>query len=127
MLAGVLTHHEGALRASLQAEYGLRLLRGGRTEPHRTPRELGDLIEYLPPGCALGREMGGEAALSNEALMAREIEFTLRQVSFAENGSKGTRPQRLPLPEAAADKRAEAAEMDAKLRAHTARAARRGR
>lgn len=69
--------------------------------------------------------MGGEAALSNEARMAREIEYTLRNVAFWQNGGKGTRPEHMALPRAAHEERAEAAVMDAKLRAHQERAARR--
>lgn len=122
-LASIIVHHEGALRASLQAEYGIRLLPhgGGRTEPHRSPRELADLVEHLPPGCALAREMGGAAALSNEALMGREIEFTIRSVAYGLTGGKGKAPERIPLPRAAHEERAEQAEMSAKARRWKAR------
>ncbi|NJI60943.1 hypothetical protein HCX50_16055 [Microbacterium oxydans] len=47
-------------------------------------------------------------------------------MSFQEAGGKGTPPKPLELPKPAHEARAEAAEMDAKLRAHQARAARRG-
>lgn len=91
------------MRASLQAEYGLRLLPDGqgRTEPHRTPRELADLVDHLPAGCAYGRALGGVAAMSNEALMGRAVEATLRDLAWQEAGAKGKRPEPMPLPKAA--------------------------
>lgn len=112
-------HHEGALRASLQAEYGLRLLpyAGGRTEPHRDPFELGDYVEHLPPGCALMRAFGGEAAWSVEAMLIRENEYTQRVIAAGEKASK---QQRIPLPESAAEARAATARLDARERAFRA-------
>ena len=121
MLAGALAHHEGAVRASLQAEYGLRLLPGrqGRTKPHRTPGELADLIEHLPPGCALFRVMGGASALSNEALLTRQVEHTLRDIHWQKAGGTKTgekRPEPIPLPRRAGEEDRAAAAVSAKYR-----------
>lgn len=118
MLAHVLSRHEGALRASLQAEYGLRLLPDGhgRTEPYRTPRELADLVEHLPPGCALFRVMGGPAALTNEALMGRAVEHTLRDIAWQKAGAKGKRPEPIPLPSRAGEEEHAAAVVSEKAR-----------
>lgn len=87
--------------------------------------ELADYLEHLPSGCALGRELGGEAALPVEAQLMREVEYTIRNVAWQQADSKGTPPKRLELPKSISEARAEVAEMDAKLRAHQKRAARR--
>ncbi len=126
-LASALTFHESALRASLQAEYGLRLLinGGGRTEPHRSPCELADYIEHLPGGCALTRAFGGEAALSAEGALMREVEFGVRAISYQLGGAQGKQPVRLELPPPAHEQRAEAEAMAAKERAWQERQTRR--
>ena len=117
------------MRASLQAEYGLRLLPDGRgrTEPHRTLRELADLVEHLPPGCALFRVMGGASALSNEALLIREVEHNMRDIWWQRQGGKKTgqkRPEAIPLPKRAGEEDAAAAAATAKARAYRDRQAR---
>lgn len=126
MLAGVLNEHEGALRASLQTEYGLRLLDGGRTDPARTPRELADYVEHLPTGCALGRAQGGPAAWPVEALVTRELEHSLRMVAWQFSGGQGKRPEPLKLPAAAGVVERESDVLSAKAEAHARRAARTG-
>lgn len=65
--------------------------------------------------------------MSNEALMGREIVFTIQNAVYSVAGGKGPRPERLPLPKPAHEARAEDAAMDAKARAHQARAARAGK
>ncbi|WP_336642051.1 hypothetical protein [Microbacterium sp. USHLN272] len=87
--------------------------------------EIADYVEHLPSGCALGRELGGEAALPVAAQLLREVEYTMRNVAWQQGGSSGTPPKRLELPKPADEARAEAAEMDAKYLAHQKRAARR--
>lgn len=111
MLAGALGDHESALRASLQSEYGLRLLPGvgELTEPHRTPQELADLVEHLPAGCAYGRALGGHGAMSNESLMLRQIEFNQRDLAWQNAGGKGKRPEPFPLPRPAGEEEQTAA------------------
>ena len=85
------------------------------------------MVEHLPAGCALGREIGGEPALSVESMMAREVEFTIRRVAYGLTGGKGRAPERLPLPRPVDEVRAEDAAMSAKAAAYKARQARRGR
>ncbi|WP_248240556.1 hypothetical protein [Microbacterium kunmingense] len=125
MLAGALDDHEGALRASLQAEYGIRLLRDGRTDPERTPSELGDLVAGLPHGCALWRAAGGPIALTDEAHLLREAIFRLEVIDWHNGGSKGTPPKRIDLPRPAHEVRKEQAKQTAKAERHAARQKRR--
>lgn len=65
--------------------------------------------------------LGGEGALSNEALMGREIEYTIRNVAHGLTGSKTPPPKRLELPKPAHLARAEEQAMGAKERAWHAR------
>lgn len=125
MLAGALDDHEGALRASLQAEYGIRLLRGGRTDPARTPAELGDLVAGLPHGCALWRAAGGPIALTDEAHLLREAIYRLEVIDWHNAGSKGAAPKRIELPRPAHEVRAEEARQTAKADQWAARQKRR--
>lgn len=106
-LAGAL-QHEGALRASLQAVYGLRLLRGGRTEPARTLREVSDYVAHLPHGCALWLEVGGPLALSDEVHLLTEVVFRLEVLDWHQGESKGPKPERIKPPRPAAEMRAQA-------------------
>jgi len=122
---GALIHHESALRASLQAEYQLRLLPGGRTEPERTPRELGDYIAHLPHGCALWIDTGGVPALSAEAHLLREAVYRLEVLDWHTGGSNGPQPKRIELPEPAHEARARQAVLAEKARKHAARDRRR--
>ncbi|WP_119697045.1 hypothetical protein [Microbacterium halotolerans] len=112
----VLERHEDALRASLQAEYGLRLLpdAGGRTQPPRTPGEVADLVEWLPAGTALARAVGGMPALSTEAAMTRELEHTERLIAWASSGGRGAKPDPIPLPDPPGAKQQRTAATDAK-------------
>lgn len=87
--------------------------------------ELADYLEHLPSGCALGRVLGGEAALPVDAQLLREVQYTIRNVAWQQAGGKGAPPKHLELPKPVAQAIAEAAEMDAKLLAHQKRAARR--
>lgn len=98
---------------------------GGRTDPYRTPRELGALLEHLPAGCALGRVQGGDAAWPVEAQLLREAEYTIRMVSWVEGGQKGKQPERIPLPRASGEVAAEQAVLSAKAEAYARREARR--
>ena len=125
-LAHVITKHEGALRASLQAEYRIRLLpgQGGRTEPSRTPRELADLVENLPLGCALWRAMGGAPALTDESHLLREAVYRLEILDWRETGQQGAPPKRIELPPAAGEVEAVQEKQNAKARAYAERQAR---
>lgn len=103
-LAIALADHRGALRASLMSEYGLRL-----DDVTGWPaREVADLVAWLPTGCALWRDMGGAAALSEEARMLRAVEFGLRVLDWRMRQGKGARPKPLPDPPLAHERRAAA-------------------
>lgn len=123
-LAGALTNHEGALRASLKAEYGLRLLRGGRTEPHHTLTEVADYVRYLPRGCALWSEAGGELAWTVEAHLQREAIFRAENIAWQQAGAQGTAPKRIELPPAAHELRVQQDQLSKKAQAHAERQAR---
>lgn len=99
--------YEGALRASLQAEYQIRLLSDYQTEPERSLGELADLVAHLPVGCALWREVGGVIALTGEEFLAREVIFRLDGLAYQNAGGEGRKPERMPLPRPAAEERAE--------------------
>lgn len=111
----------------MQAAYGLRLLRGGRTEPARTLTEVCDYVAHLPHGCALWIETGGPLALSEEAILLREAVYRLDGLIWHETEGKGPKPERIPLPRPAAEMRAEQREnhdrMAAKARKHARRQA----
>lgn len=81
-------------------------------------------MEHLPAGCAFARVLGGAGALSDAAVMAREIEYTIRAVAHGMTGSKGERPERIALPKPASTPSAEDRQMSAKARAWAARQAR---
>lgn len=108
-----LTHHRGALRAALRAEYGidLRAVQEGRTMP---VDDLADLVQWLPAGSALWASMGGPASLSVEARELREVAYWLRVLDYRERGSKGEKPTRLPEPKWAHERRAEESAMERK-------------
>lgn len=78
--------HEGALRASLRAEYGLDL-----RDPGVSLLDLADLAANLPPGCALFRAAGGAAAWTDQVHMLAAVEFRLRVLAWqkTEDGKKG--------------------------------------
>jgi hypothetical protein len=124
---GALREQEGALRASLQAEYGLRLLRhgGGRVVDiggrDRTPFEVADLVVHLPAGCALWVATGGPAALSTEAHLLRETIFKLDVIDWHAHDPKGQRPTRIELPARAHERQAEQMQVSAKAAAWAAR------
>ena len=124
-LAGALFEYEGALRASMQAVYQLRLLPGGRTEPSRTLREVSDYVAHLPQGCALWVETGGPLALTNEATLLGELIYLAEVADWRATEGKGRRPERMKPPRPAAELRAEAREhgdrITDKARKHAAR------
>lgn len=77
------------MRASLLAEYGVRL-----SVPGCGVLELADLVAYLPPGCALWRAAGGPLAWSDEVQMLARVEHGVRVLAWmkTEAGSKGQNP-----------------------------------
>lgn len=90
---GALVEHEGALRASLLAVYGIRLSAHGCGV-----LELADYVAHLPPGCALWRAAGGPLAWSDEVHMLARVDHGVRVLAWmkTEDGSKGRKP---PTPE----------------------------
>lgn len=122
---GALVDHEGALRASLQTHYGLRLLSDGRTDPERTLLELADYVGHLPPGAALWRETGGPLAWTDEVALLTEVIYLAEVADWRATEGKGRRPERMKPPRPAAELRAEARErgdrMTDKARKHAAR------
>lgn len=97
MLVAALNNHRAALRASFQAEYRLRLLDDGRTDPPRDLDEVVDLAAHLPPGCALYRDTGGERSLTLESALLREVVYRQDLLGWSFAGSKGKEPERLPM------------------------------
>lgn len=120
LLATALSHHEGALRASLMAEYGLRLSEA-RTWP---AREVADLVEWLPAGCAFWQDVGGPASISMESRELRHATFWLRVLDYRERESKGEKPKPAPEPQWAHERRAEVDTMSRKAQAYMRRQAR---
>lgn len=113
MLAVAFAHHRDALRASLMAEYGLRL-----DEVVSWPaREVAALVAWLPGGSALWRDWGGPAALSDEVRMLRSVEFGLRVLDWRMRQGKGQRPKPLPEPVYAAERREQARKQSRKAEA----------
>lgn len=119
LLVTVLAHHEGPLRASLMAVYGLRLSEA-RTWP---AREVADLVEWLPQGCVLWQDVGGPASISMEVRELRHASYWLRVLDYRERGSKGEKPKPHPEPEWAHERR----EQDDGMQRKAAARARRNR
>jgi len=122
MLVTALHHHEGALRASLLAAYGLRLV-DARTWPMR---EVADLVAWLPAGCALWVDFGGPAALSEVVHAIRALDFSVRVLDYHEREGKGPKPKEPQNPPYATERRAENTKMSRKADAWRRREARRG-
>ncbi len=90
MLASALYEHEGALRASLRAEYQIDL----RDELQRddlNTLDLADLVAWLPTGSAFWRSFGGPNALTEEAHALMAIEYRLRISDWRQ--TKGAKPK----------------------------------
>lgn len=97
---------EGALRASLRAEYGVDL-----RDPGMGVLDLADLAANLPHGCALYRAAGGPAAWSDEIHMLAAVEFRLRVLAWqkTKDGKNGTKvPEPMTPPPTAHEKQAKA-------------------
>lgn len=95
MLASALNDHEGALRASLRAQYGIDL-RSELARDDLITTDLADLVAWLPPGCAFWRSFGGPNALTEEAHALSAIEFRLRVADWRE--TKGAKPKPPQVP-----------------------------
>lgn len=117
ILSSVLAHHEGALRASLRAVYGIDLREARAT---MLATDLADLVAWLPAGCALWLDVGGPASLTVEAHELRAIEYRLRVLAWlqSKDGSDGKNRPTPPEPiKWAHERRADEQVMDRKARA----------
>lgn len=119
---GALNEHEDALRASLQAVYGIRL-----SQHDYGVLELADMVAHLPPGCALWRVAGGPLAWSDEVHMLARVEYGVRVLTWmkTEDGSKGVKPPKPEVPPTpGSEVKAEEARTNARADAWAARQAR---
>ncbi|AQX79652.1 hypothetical protein BWO91_06310 [Plantibacter flavus] len=96
-LAGILIHYKGPLRASLMAEYGVRLGQQGINII-----ELADYAANLTPGCALWRAIGGPNAWSPEMHLLNHIEWRLQILDWRKTkaGREGRNQPKLSKPPA---------------------------
>lgn len=75
------------------------------------------LVEQLPPGTAIGRELGGAAALSPVQHSIRQLDVNMRGIAWAMGGKSGAAPEPWELPEGRREIEArEAREAEAKRR-----------
>ena len=102
MLAVALTQHEGGLRASLRAVYGMRVcdLRDLPAD------EAADLVWWIPSGSPLWRSIGGPASLSDEVRNLWDVKFLLRVLEYRGRQSKGQKPKPDPMPPYAYERQA---------------------
>lgn len=120
LLAAMLRLHRGALRASLSEVHRVNLS-GLLDDPGTNWLDVADLVAWLPPGCALWRSVGGPASLSEEAREMRLLEFRLRVLDWRFRGSKGKRPEPIPDPPYAHERRKADDAMRRKAEAHKRR------
>ena len=117
MLAVALARHEGGLRASLRAEYGMRV-----NELRDLPvDEAADLVWWLPPGSAFWRSFGGPPSLTDEQRELRDVKFLLRVLDWRMRQSKGTPPKPDPVPTWAHEKDAREKQIHRKAEAYLRR------
>lgn len=102
----LIEYHEGALRASLLAEYGIHL---SQVREEFDLQEIVDLVRWLPAGSAVWRDFGGPAALSREERSAQLIGYRIEQLQWLVKQGKGPKPK-LPAPPPYAHEKRVAAE-----------------
>lgn len=56
------------------------------------PGVVAALVEHLPSACALGRDLGGAAAMSDEWRAIAELSLDVRSIAWAMGGKKGDKP-----------------------------------
>lgn len=75
------------------------------------------LVDHLPPGGAVGAELGGPAAMSMEWHAIARLSQEMRGIAWVQGGKKGKRPESWPYPEGKRQREArEAREAEAKKR-----------
>lgn len=83
------------------------------------PGVVAALVSHLPAGTALGRELGGPAAVSSEWAAIAHLDLDLRYLAHGLGGGKGDEPKLWEYPEGTKDRKArEAREAEAKSRWH---------
>lgn len=56
------------------------------------PGVVAALIEHLPSACALGRDLGGAAAMSDEWKAIAALDLDVRTIAWVMGGKKGDKP-----------------------------------
>lgn len=83
------------------------------------PGLVAALVDHLPAACAIGRELGGAAAMSDEWHAMAQIDHNLRRAVWLFAGKKGDEPKAWELPTGKREREArEAREAEAKKRWH---------
>ena len=114
MLVGALVEHEGALRASLRAEYGIDL-----RNPGMGWHDLADMVRWLPAGCPLWQATGGPLALSTEVHAILAVRHGTDVLAWQNTGimqhkPRGKAPKPMPDPPYAAELKAQQERAEAK-------------
>lgn len=81
------------------------------------PGLVAALVDHLPAACAVGRELGGAAAMSDEWHATAQLDLTVRTAVWLFGGKKGEKPKPWELPVGRREREArEAREAEAKKR-----------
>lgn len=57
------------------------------------PGVVAALVDHLPAACAVGRDLGGPAAMSDEWKAIAQVDLTVRSLAWAMGGKKGKPPE----------------------------------
>ncbi|HEX7352485.1 hypothetical protein [Brachybacterium sp.] len=83
------------------------------------PGLVAALVEHLPAACAVGRELGGANAVTEEFQALAQVDLTIRQLGWSLSGKKGDKPKAWELPVGKREREArEARNTEAKKRYH---------
>lgn len=63
------------------------------------PGVVAALVEHLPAACAVGRELGGASAMSDEWHALSRVDLSVRNIGWMLGGAKGDQPKVWDLPE----------------------------
>lgn len=86
------------------------------------------LVDHLPAACALGRDLGGAAAMSDEWRAIAQLDLTVRTAVWVMGGKKGKAPEAWEYPVGRREAEArQAREAEAKKRWQERSAAREAR
>lgn len=92
------------------------------------PGVVAALVDHLPAACAVGRDLGGAAAMTDEWRAIAQLDLTVRTVAWAMGGRKGDAPKPWEPPVGRREAEArEAREAEAKRRWQERAAAREAR